>query len=118
MIKQIGDDKSFNTQWGRLSGPYIDKEKRDLFLSGFNNLWRTNSAKVDEWRKEFELCNCYTCMETSCKHREKETRFPEDIGGACQCIRTIQEKADFAFRNVNGDIIVIPPEVVKMIRGE
>ena len=69
-----------------------------------------------EWNREYRLCDCSNCYDSACIVRQKHARFPIDAGGANQCLRMMQDKTPFVFRNGGGLVIEIPPEIVKAIR--
>jgi len=79
--------------------------------------WKVSKV-VDEWREEYALCDCATCYDDKCMYRRKVERFPLDAGGQNQCLRLMQSKSRYAWRNGNGDVITIPEEVVSAINGE
>lgn len=112
---------------GNLPGEYVGfvplKEstgKEAFFRTG--DAWRIPPGTSDEiarsWRREYDLCNCSSCNDTACRHRNKATRFPLDAGGQEQCLRLMQSKTRYTWRNGNGDIITIPAEVVKAIHDQ
>lgn len=100
--------------------PYEPSGKKAFFQTG--DAWRippgTPEAIQAAWRKEYELCNCSTCYDTGCKHRNTQKRLPLDVGGQDQCLRLMQSKTRYTWRNGNGDIITIPAEVVKAIHDQ
>ena len=71
---------------------------------------------AEAWEKEYALCNCATCQDIDCKCRHKNIRFSVDAGGQNQCLRLMQSKTRYVFRNAIGLVIEIPPEIVKAIR--
>ena len=75
----------------------------ELFLS---------DPRAEEWREEYQRCNCKTCYDENCKARFRGIRFPVDVGGQGQCIRNESAKNRFAFRNVDGTVIVIPEDII------
>lgn len=95
--------------------------KPQYFQSGAQG-WKvppgTPAEAVSEWRKEYDLCDCSTCYDRECQHRNKDARFPLDAGGQAQCLRLMQSKSRYTWRNGNGEVITVPDEVVNAIRGE
>ena len=79
---------------------------------------RTPAEVISKWRKEYELCDCATCYDDQCQYRFKVERFPLDAGGQDQCLRLMQSKSRYTWRNGNGEVITIPDEVVSAINGE
>ena len=94
--------------------------KAQYFASGARG-WKLPhdlpKEKVAEWRREYDLCDCSTCYDMACRYRNDYARFPADTEiGKNQCLRFMQAKTPFAFRNGEGTVIEIPPEVVRAIR--
>ena len=78
--------------------------------------YKMPDEEANKWRSEFNACNCHLgCYDNECKYRDKKERFPVDAGGESQCLRLARLKSDFAFRNVNGDVIIIPDSIVERI---
>ena len=90
---------------------WVSEDKKRYFEQG-GQAWLKHNA---EWKREFELCNCQTCYDMECKARNKKTRFPEDAGGECQCLPLAQDKSKFAFRNVDGAVVILPENIVSNI---
>ena len=91
--------------------------KEAFFASGGEG-WKAGFVDKDEvmrWKKELALCDCYRCFDEDCIAREKNIRFPEDVGGRAQCLRLAQSKSEFAFRNSDGTVISIPDGIVEKI---
>lgn len=93
--------------------------KAQYFASGASG-WKVpyNTPKEVEkkWKQEYDLCDCSTCYDRDCKCRQKNTRFPADIGGMNQCLRLMQDKTPFVFRLATGLVVELPPEIVQLIR--
>ena len=90
---------------------WVSEEKRRYFEQG-GSPWLNPTP---EWKRQFQLCDCLTCFDRDCKARDKSSRFPCDSGGDGQCLRLAQAESDFAFRNVDGRVIVLPEEIVNKI---
>ena len=73
---------------------------------------------AEEWKKEYDLCNCTTCYDRQCTCRNMTIRFPVDAGGRNQCLRYMESKSRFVWRNGNGEIIEIPLAIIKAIRDK
>ena len=91
---------------------YVNEQKKHFFDEG-GQPWMNPSPS---WKQQYDLCNCRTCLEQNdCSFSGKKERFPLDAGGKGQCLRLAQAESDFAFRNVDGRVIVLPEEIVNKI---
>ena len=88
---------------------------KQAYLKGEYYLCNATPETKEEYSIEKDLINCDTCGLRDCGYRNSEDRFPIDAGGKGQCIRLEEYKSDYAFRNDNGLIIVIPDEVIERI---
>ena len=79
------------------------------YLQGKNYI-----SHLPEWTKERELIACETCFE-DCKFRNRKERLPSDAGGECQCLRYAKEMCGYAFKNSDGRVVIIPPEIIRQI---
>ena len=93
---------------------YHPRSAKELFFSG-----EPSDGIMPEWRKEKDLVNCQDCgYHYDCFHKNSTERFPADAGGKGQCLRLAQYLSPYSFQNVDGQIIVIPEDVVDAIRGD
>lgn len=96
---------------------YIDERKKKFFLSGMTNFMF--SSVPDTWQQEKSACDCYStvnpCYDSECTFRGRHERYPADIGGEGQCLRLAQLQSPFAFRNVDGRVVVIPDSIINRI---
>ncbi len=94
---------------------FVDEAKRKYIKTGMVNPF-CKTDNIVKWNKEIELIDCDTCGEQrDCPAYMKESRYPVDAGGAGQCLRLEEFRSPYAFRNGNGDVVVIPDEVVDRI---
>ena len=94
--------------------------KMAYFASG-GEAWKaglTDKSEVQQWRKEYSLCDCLRCYDRECTCREKNIRFPASAGGRDQCLRYARTLIKYAFRNPDGTVIIIPDEIIEAIRGD
>lgn len=89
---------------------------RHMFGGSYGALSDSERKRTE---KEVELTRCITCMDKQCPYRDKDERFPPDAEGKGQCLRWAEwayQDNPYFWRNLNGDIIVIPLEIVEAIR--
>ena len=94
---------------------WIDERKKRYFFSGGQG-YNISAGIPDaqQWRRQYELCDCYTCTDQACKARMRDERFPADAGGGSQCWRMVQSEPDvIAWQNPNGTVVI-----VERIRGK
>lgn len=91
----------------------IPRSAKELYFSG-----EPVPEVPKEWRKEMDLIDCQNCgYSYDCYHRNHRERLPADAGGDGQCLRLAKYLSPYAFKNVDGQIIIIPDSVVEAIRG-
>lgn len=98
----------------------VDNWKRQYFAhdgAGYLIPHTLPAEKAGEWKNELALCDCATCIDRECNCKNLTSRFPADAGGQDQCLRLMQTKSPFSFRNGDGTVITIPPEVVTALHG-
>ena len=93
----------------------VNESRRKVFFK--DHLWNIALSNMDKrtkekTEKELELVDCSTCYDAECVYRKKGERFPPDAGGKGQCFRWAQDQYPFCWRNVSGDIIIIPQEII------
>ena len=94
------------------------------YATAFSGSWESGEAlrhmteeeriKVRGW---LDAVDCRTCNDTDCKHRFKQSRIPEIAGGQSQCLRLASLLSSYSWRNSDGTVIIIPPEIVEAIKN-
>ncbi len=102
-----------------MSGKLSEKAK---FFYGGGEKWRIPpnlpKEKAAEWVRQQELCSCVDCHDQECHFRNNNACFPKDAGGQDQCLRLMKTESRFVWRNGDGRIITIPPEIIEALRAE
>ena len=96
----------------------VNKSRRMIFFREY--MWNDAFSNMDKrmkekTEKELKLVECSTCYDTECVYRNKDERFPPDAGGKGQCLRWAQDQYPICWRNVSGEIVAIPPDVMDAI---
>ena len=89
---------------------YQPRSAKELYFAG------EPVPSEEEWYTERKLIDCSDCL-YDCPQKNRPERLPADAGGKGQCLRHAQYLSDFAFRNVDGSVIILPDEIIQAIRG-
>lgn len=96
----------------------VNESRRKVFFKDY--LWgvalsNMDKRKKEKTEKELKLVDCSTCYDAECVCRMKGERFPPDAGGKGQCLRWALDQHPICWRNVSGEIVAIPPDVMDAI---